>query len=69
MIVEPLELGRFHYKKGTLEQYVGMRGLKRIGRKKWRLHVVEALQRLIEALKSDDVVIGGGNVKWINIRC
>jgi polyphosphate glucokinase len=61
--VEALELGRFHYKKGTLEQYVGALGLKRLGRKKWRRHVAEALHRLIEALKPDDVVIGGGNVK------
>jgi polyphosphate glucokinase len=60
--VEALELGRFHYKKSTLENYVGARGLKRLGRKKWRRHVAEALQRLIEAIKPDDVVIGGGNV-------
>ncbi|HEX2473720.1 MAG TPA: ROK family protein [Lacipirellulaceae bacterium] len=64
--VEALELGRFHYKKGTLEQYVGARGLKRLGRKKWRRHVAEALHRLIEALKPDDLVIGGGNVKKLN---
>ena len=41
--VEALELGRFHYKKGTLEKYVGAR-LKQLGRKKWRRHVAEALQ-------------------------
>jgi predicted NBD/HSP70 family sugar kinase len=28
-VIEPLELGRFHYKKRTLEHYVGNRGLKR----------------------------------------
>ena len=61
--VEALELGRFHYKKGALEKYVGARGLKRLGRKKWWCHVAEALHRLIEAIKPDDVVIGGGNVK------
>jgi polyphosphate glucokinase len=62
-VIEPLELGRFHYKKSTLEYYVGARGLKRLGRKKWQRHVEEVVERLIAALKPDDVVIGGGNAK------
>ena len=35
-IVEPMELGHLPYKKGTYESYVGMRGLQRRGKKKWR---------------------------------
>jgi polyphosphate glucokinase len=62
-VIEPLELGRFHYKKHTLEYYVGNRGLKRLGRKKWQRHVEEVVERLIAALKPDDVALGGGNVK------
>ncbi len=62
-VVEPLELGRFRYRKHTLEYYVGARGLKRHGRKRWRRDVEEVIERLIAALKPDDVVIGGGNVK------
>jgi polyphosphate glucokinase len=62
-ILEPLELGRFHYKKRTLEHYVGARALKRQGRKKWQRHVEEVVERLIAALKPDDVVLGGGNAK------
>jgi polyphosphate glucokinase len=65
-VIEPLELGRFHYKKSTLEHYVGARGLKRLGRKKWQRHVEEVLGHLIAALKPDDVVLGGGNVKKLN---
>jgi polyphosphate glucokinase len=61
--VEPLELGRFRYKKSTLESYVGKRGLQRLGRKVWQKHVEEVVERLIEALKPDDVVLGGGNAK------
>ena len=61
--LEPLELGRFHYKKGTLEYYVGKQGLKRLGRKKWQRHVEFVVGRIIAALKPDDVVLGGGNVK------
>ena len=61
--LEPLELGRFHYKKHTLEYYVGKQGLKRLGRKKWQRHVEYVVGRIIAALKPDDVVLGGGNVK------
>jgi predicted NBD/HSP70 family sugar kinase len=65
-VLEPLELGRFHYRKRTIEYYVGKRGLKRFGRKKWRRHVEEIVGRIIAALKPDDVVMGGGNVKELN---
>jgi polyphosphate glucokinase len=61
--VEALELGRFHYKKNTIEHYVGSRGLKRLGRKKWQRHVEAVVERIVAALKPDDVVLGGGNVK------
>ena len=40
-VLEPLEIGRFHYKKRTLEHYVGERGRKRLGRKKWQRHFEE----------------------------
>ena len=62
-VIEPLELGRFHYKKRTVEYYVGNRGLQRQGRKKWQRRVEEVVERLIAALKPDDVVLGGGNAK------
>jgi predicted NBD/HSP70 family sugar kinase len=61
--VVPMELGHLSYKKGTYEDYLGLRGLNRLGKKKWRWHVDETITRLISALQLDDVVIGGGNVK------
>jgi polyphosphate glucokinase len=66
-IVEPAELGHLPYKskRRTYEDYVGLRGLKRMGRKKWEQHVVELIERLIAALEPDDVVLGGGNVKQL----
>jgi polyphosphate glucokinase len=66
-IVEPAELGHLPYKskKRTYEDYVGLRGLKRMGRKKWEQYVVELIERLIAALEPDDVVLGGGNVKQL----
>jgi polyphosphate glucokinase len=62
-IVEPMELGHLPYKKKTFEDYVGVRGLKKHGKRKWRRHVSDVVQRLIAALEPDDVVLGGGNVK------
>jgi polyphosphate glucokinase len=62
-IVEPTELGHLPYKKSTFEDYVGIRGLDRLGKKKWRVCVADVVGRLIAALEPDDVVLGGGNVK------
>jgi len=65
-ILEPMELGHLPYKKGhTYEDYVGERGLKRHGKKKWRKHVLDVVSRLRTAFEADDVVIGGGNAKMI----
>jgi polyphosphate glucokinase len=62
-IVEPMELGHLPYKKATYEDYVGLRGLKKWGKKKWRSHVADVVARLIAALQPDDIVLGGGNAK------
>lgn len=62
-IVEPMELGHLPYKKATFEDYVGIRGLKKYGKKKWRSLVADVVKRLVAALEPDDVVLGGGNVK------
>jgi polyphosphate glucokinase len=62
-IVEPMELGHLPYKKATYEDYVGERGLERLGKKRWRKHVFDVVDRLIAALEPDDVVLGGGNAQ------
>ena len=62
-VVEAMELGHLPYKKATYEDYVGLRGLEKYGKKKWRQYVVDVVTRLIAALQPDDVVLGGGNVK------
>ncbi len=65
-IVEPLELAHLPYRKGrTYEDYVGLRGLERLGRKKWRKHVLRVVALLRKAMVSDDLVLGGGNVKLL----
>jgi polyphosphate glucokinase len=61
--VEPMELGHLPYKKGTYEDYVGVRGFDRQGKQEWRQQVTDVVALLIAALEPDDVVLGGGNVK------
>ena len=70
--VEPMELGHLPYKKATFEDYVGLRGLEKYGKKKWRRNVTDVVERLITALEPEDVVLGGGNVhklKKLPLRC
>lgn len=62
-IVVPMELAHLPYKKATFEDYVGLRGLKKYGKKKWRLLVDDVVARLAAALVPEDIVLGGGNVK------
>jgi polyphosphate glucokinase len=65
-IVEPMELGHLPYKKGTYEDYVGNKGLKRAGEKHWRKLVKDVIERLVAATEPEDVVIGGGNLAHLN---
>jgi polyphosphate glucokinase len=66
-VLEPMELAHLPYKNGhTYEDYIGIRGLKRLGKKKWRKHVFDVVQRLRAALEADYVVIGGGNAKLLD---
>lgn len=62
-VVEPMELAHLPYRKGTYEDYVGLRGLEKRGKKKWRRHVAKVVGQLTAALEPDDIVLGGGNVK------
>jgi polyphosphate glucokinase len=65
-ILEPMELGHLPYRKATFEDYVGIRGLERLGRKKWQKRVIDAVARLVAATEADEVVLGGGNVKKLD---
>jgi polyphosphate glucokinase len=62
-VIEPMELAHLPFRKATFEDYVGIRGLKRLGKKKWRLTVADVVARLTAALEPEYVVLGGGNVK------
>ncbi len=63
-VLQAMELAHLIYKNGkTYEDYLGLRGLKRSGTKKWRKHVTTIVKELKTALKADYVVLGGGNSK------
>jgi polyphosphate glucokinase len=64
-IIEPMELGHLPYKKATYEDYVGERGRKRLGKKRWKKTVFDVIERFSAALEPEYVVLGGGNAKYL----
>ncbi len=63
-VLEPMELAHLPYKEGkTYEDYLGLRGIERLGKKRWRRHVAKVVKLLKDALDADYVVLGGGNSK------
>jgi predicted NBD/HSP70 family sugar kinase len=66
-VVVPMEVAHLPYKSGTFEDYLGLRGLKGLGKKKWRRHVRRVVAYLAAALNPDDVVLGGGNAKKLKV--
>jgi polyphosphate glucokinase len=60
--LEAMELAPIPYRKGrSYEDYLGLAGLERMGRTKWRQHVLAVVEILSAALEPDSVVLGGGN--------
>ena len=64
-VAESSELAHVPYKKATLEDYVGVRGMKRLGKKKWRREVEQMVTEFVRRIHVDDVVLGGGQVKYL----
>ena len=55
--VEPMELAHLPYKKGrTFEDYVGLRGLERLGKAKWRKEVADVVESFRTALEPEYIV-------------
>ncbi len=64
-VVVPMELAHLPYRKATYEDYVGVRAIERLGKKKWRKAVEDVVERLTAAFRPDDVVLGGGNSRHL----
>jgi len=65
-ILEPMELGHLPFRKATYEDYVGIRGLERLGKKRWRKAVGETIATLVAALEPEYVILGGGNARLLH---
>jgi polyphosphate glucokinase len=66
----PMELGHLPYKRGTYEDYLGLRGLKWLGKRRWRKHARKIVERLIGVIHPDEVVLGGGHAKKLgHVSC
>jgi hypothetical protein len=67
MVIEgalvPMELAHLAVRNRTFEDDLGLRGFKRLGRKKWEKRVHEIVHRFVDAFLIDEVVLGGGNAK------
>jgi len=65
-LVQPLEMAHLLYRSAkTYEDFLGKRGMDRVGKKKWRELVFEIVPRLRHAFQVDEVVLGGGNAKQL----
>jgi polyphosphate glucokinase len=63
----PLEVAHLPYKHGlTYENYIGVAGLERRGKKRWRKSVLDIIALLRNAFVADYVLLGGGNAKLMN---
>jgi predicted NBD/HSP70 family sugar kinase len=66
-VLQPMELAHLPYKKGrSYEDYLGRRGMEKLGQKKWQKNVAEVVAQLRQAIQAEDVVLGGGNAKKLS---
>jgi polyphosphate glucokinase len=63
----PMELAHLPYREATFEDYVGEEALVRDGKRKWRQSVQDVVARLAAALAPEDIVLGGGNARHIDV--
>ena len=60
-----LELGHHPWRKKTYEDYLGKRGLKKHGKKRWNKRVRKIIKILETVVNYDMLYIGGGNARLI----
>lgn len=66
-LLQPLELAHLSYRNDrTYEDYVGLRGYKRLGKKRWQRHVEKVVAELKHGLQADSVTLGGGQAKHLS---
>src|SRR5215469_9544413 len=66
-LVPGLELAHHPWQKNkTYEDYLGKKGLQRLGRKKWNTKLKQAIEQIESLFNFDHLYIGGGNATQIN---
>lgn len=66
-VVVPLEMAHLPYREGkSYEDYLGVAGLERLGKRKWRKHVLTVIDLFLAALEVDYVILGGGNARHMH---
>ena len=63
-----LELGHHPWRKKTYEDYLGKRGLKHHGKKRWNKLLREAIEQTRATFNWDHLYLGGGNTKLIEME-
>lgn len=63
-----LELGHHPWRKKTYEDYLGLRGLKKYGKKHWNKLLEEAIAQTAATFNWDRLYIGGGNATKIDFK-
>lgn len=63
-----LELGHHPWRKKTYEDYLGLRGLKKHGKKRWNRFLAEAIKQTALTFNWDYLYLGGGNARSIDFK-
>jgi len=63
-----LELGHHPWRKKTYEDYLGLRGLKKYGKRKWNKLLEKAIAQTKATFNWDHLYLGGGNTKLIEME-
>jgi polyphosphate glucokinase len=64
-----LELGHHPWRKGkTYEDFLGRKGLKKLGKKHWNHALEKAIEQTSHTFNWDHLYIGGGNAKLIDFK-
>src|SRR5271156_2004204 len=63
-----LELAHHPWRKKTYEEYLGKRGLKKLGVKRWNKLLQQAIDQTAATFNWDVLYLGGGNAKKITLK-
>ena len=63
-----LELGHHPWRKKTYEDYLGKRGLKKYGVKRWNHYLKKAIEQTSATFNWDTLYLGGGNAAKITLK-